>query len=423
MTAYAVNPYKGSEDATGWNSAYHVAKYNRVLLFTRKNNQAEIDRFRAENPRDKVLDNMSFFYFDLPNWVMRIKKISGRRGYVIYYWFWQYYIVNEIKKLQLDFDVAHSLNFHSDSQPHFMWKLGKPTVWGPIGHHPKIEKEFLRPYPIIELIRDRLYYLIKWSFRKLDPNYRKAVERTDHIIGINSSVQDVISVEQDKFSIIPAVASELPNYVSRDIKRGFTVLSCGRFVPMKGFDLTIESFAKFIKSIPKDKRANIQLKLVGKGKQKGLLERLVVEQGISEYVSIVDWVERSEMMNLFNDSSVFLFPSHEGAGMVIPEALSYGIPVVCLNNVGPGELIDDYSGVRVASLYREESIVEMANALMQFYCNPDMLMYKGTKAKQHFNNHLTWTVKAKKFNEIYDSITHQSDQGKSQMINYPLLRA
>ena len=39
ITAYAVNPYKGSEDGTGWNMIQEIAKYNNVIAITRKNNR------------------------------------------------------------------------------------------------------------------------------------------------------------------------------------------------------------------------------------------------------------------------------------------------------------------------------------------------------------------------------------------------
>ena len=45
ITAYAVNPYKGSEDGTGWNISRELAKNNVVHVITRKNNQKEIDRY------------------------------------------------------------------------------------------------------------------------------------------------------------------------------------------------------------------------------------------------------------------------------------------------------------------------------------------------------------------------------------------
>ena len=41
------------------------------------------------------------------------------------------------RRLDEDVDVVHNLNFHNDWTPSFLWLLGRPLVWGPIGHHPR----------------------------------------------------------------------------------------------------------------------------------------------------------------------------------------------------------------------------------------------------------------------------------------------
>jgi len=43
ITAYAVNPYKGSEDAMGWNMLLQAARYQQVIAVTRKNNRPAIE--------------------------------------------------------------------------------------------------------------------------------------------------------------------------------------------------------------------------------------------------------------------------------------------------------------------------------------------------------------------------------------------
>ena len=39
LTAYDINPYKGSEAATGWNFTIQVTRKNKVVAITRKNNK------------------------------------------------------------------------------------------------------------------------------------------------------------------------------------------------------------------------------------------------------------------------------------------------------------------------------------------------------------------------------------------------
>ena len=85
ITAYAINPYKGSEDGTGWNITKEIAKKFKVILITRKNNVPHLDKFFAEN-EDDTLDNIQYFGFDLSESVMKLKKKTGPKNHVIYYY-------------------------------------------------------------------------------------------------------------------------------------------------------------------------------------------------------------------------------------------------------------------------------------------------------------------------------------------------
>ena len=134
-TTYAVNPYKGSEDGMGWNYVLQIAKNNKVIAITRENNQKAIEKYMDEHP-NVLYKNIAFLYFDLPYWMRWWKK--GGRGAMLYYWMWQKGVIGFVTKQNLTFDIAHNLNFHNDWTPSYLWKLGKPFVWGPVGHHPLI---------------------------------------------------------------------------------------------------------------------------------------------------------------------------------------------------------------------------------------------------------------------------------------------
>ena len=81
-SAYAINPYKGSEDGMGWNFVYQIARYNKVIAITRENNRTAIEFYMAEHP-DEIYANIQFVYFDLPYWMRFWKK--GSRGAMVYY--------------------------------------------------------------------------------------------------------------------------------------------------------------------------------------------------------------------------------------------------------------------------------------------------------------------------------------------------
>jgi hypothetical protein len=50
LSAYAVNPYHGSEDGMGWNFIMQIARFNKVIAVTRENTRTDIERYMKEHP-------------------------------------------------------------------------------------------------------------------------------------------------------------------------------------------------------------------------------------------------------------------------------------------------------------------------------------------------------------------------------------
>lgn len=400
-TCYAVNPYKGSEDGMGWNFVNQIARFNKVIAITRENNQPAIEKFMAENPNE-LYKNITFLYFDLPYWMRFWKK--GGRGAMLYYYMWQRGIVSFIKKQNLNFDIAHNVNFHNDWTPSFLYKLEKPMVWGPIGHHPIIPNQYLKPYSIKYLIIDRATWLVKKMFWNLSFSLKKTVKNADHILCMNTGVPSVLEFKNQSFSIQPSVATE--DFFDGEItkKEGFKVISVGRFVPLKGFDLTLNSFIKFLYSLSVSERENCRLTLVGTGPEKEFYQKIIAENKVEKYVEIIEWIDRKELMKLYEKASVFLFPSHEGAGMVVAEAMSFGLPVVCLNNEGPGEFVTTNCGFAVPQLDYNNTVSELKDSLQKLYFDKELLYKMSLGARKQFEERFTWNSRGEHLKNIYKKL-------------------
>lgn len=401
-TCYAINPYKGSEDAMGWNFVYQIARFRKVFVVTRENNKTHIEKYMKENP-DPLYQNMNFLYFDLPYWMRFWKK--GSRGALLYYYLWQRGIVSFVKKQKVDFDIAHNVNFHNDWTPSFLWKLKKPLVWGPVGHHPLIPKQYLKDYSQKYFLKDRLTWMVKNFFWKLSPSLKKTVQHSNHIWCMNSGVPDKLKLKKAQYSLYPSVASE--DFYQKDevtVKSDFAIISVGRFVPLKGFDLTIRSFIQFISALSAEEKAKCKLILVGTGEQKQFYKDLIQQNNAENYIEIIEWIDRRELMKMYEQASVFLFPSHEGAGMVVPEALSFGLPVVCLQNEGPGEFITEKCGFTVPQQEYDQTVTELSDALMKLFSDKDLQHKMSIEARKHYLDRFSWEKRGDHLNTIYNQI-------------------
>lgn len=405
MTAYAVNPFKGSEDGTGWNIIKNLADQNNIIAITRKNNQSDIDRYMSHDSIDN-LQSLRFEYFDLPKWLTFWKK--GSRGALLYHYLWHIGVVFFILKNKFKYDIAHHLNFHSDWSPTFLWLLGKPFVWGPLGHHHKIPKEYILEYGKKAWLKDRIMWSAKKFFWTFDPFLKISKWTASKIIGVNSSVFEMLGVSEKKRCLIPAVATEKPNIKPIENDK-FQIISIGRFVPLKGFDLTIRSYAKCYHRQEKDVQKKMQLTLVGKGPEKNKLKNIAKECNLpNTSIRFIEWIDRKELSNFFAASKVFFFPSHEGAGMVVPEALSYQLPVICFDNYGPGENVDESCAIKIPYSTYTKSVNDFSDALEHLLHNEETRKNMSFNAYQYFLKRFTWQQKAMQIQKIYNEINAPS---------------
>jgi glycosyltransferase involved in cell wall biosynthesis len=395
-TAYDIDPYRGSEAATGWNFVYQISRFNKVIAITRKNNQQNIEKYIQEHNIDS--SNMSFYYYDLPYWMRFWKK--GARGSSLYFYLWQMFMPLFVKMKKIDFDIAHNVNFHADAFPTFLWLLGKPTVWGPINHNEKIPNNYLISKK--EILQEQIKWVMKNILWKLDAFMYLAKLKSTLILGGNSSVGLRLNIPKEKFISFTQVGSEKVTITSH-VKTRFDILVIGRFLTIKSFDLAIKSFADFLDKL--ENKDNVHLTIVGKGPKEKELKTLVSELKIEENVEFIDWIAKKDLETIYQNSSLFFFPSHEGAGMVTVEALSYGLPVLCFNNYGAGEIVDETCGVIIEYSTYSQSVKDFSSALEKLYFDKQFYDALSVGAIEKFNNEYEWDKKGSKLKTIYESIS------------------
>lgn len=85
---------------------------------------------------------------------------------------------------------------------------------------------------------------------------------------------------------------------------------------------------------------NIQFVMVGDGKYKNAIKDKIRELGVD--VIFIPKLDQKDLGQLYNMTSIFLMPSTiEIYGIVYMECMSFGIPIVSLENAGAKSIIDD----------------------------------------------------------------------------------
>lgn len=399
MTAYDINPYKGSESSTGWNFVIQAARFNKVVAVTRKNNRKNIERYIKEF--DINNSNLAFYYYDFPYYLRFWKK--GARGSSLYFYLWQMFMPLFVQNNKIKFDIAHNVNFHADAFPTFLWVLGKPLVWGPINHNEKIPEQYILEKK--EYLKDRMKWFIKNISWKVDPFILLAKYYSDIIIGGNSSIQKRLNIQDNKFVQMTQVAYFLNKSRYKEKESNyFTILVVGRFLAIKSFNLAIYSFELFYKNLSEDDKKNVKLRIIGEGSLNKVLNKIAKDSICTNSIEFLGWVDKENIDSYYKEAMIFLFPSHEGAGMVVVEALSHALPVICFDNYGAGEFVNSSCAIKVPYTNFQQSVVDYSNAILKLYYDKNLCLSMSNSSQLLFKKKYTWDIKGSRLKIIYDKL-------------------
>ena len=142
-----------------------------------------------------------------------------------------------------------------------------------------------------------------------------------------------------------------------NIKEKIIVLAVGQFIYRKGFDLLIKASKKFDK--------NIGVYIIGDNptqEYKNLCEKLKCTN-----INFVGFQDSESLKKYYASADIFVLPTREDIwGLVINEAMSFGLPIITTNNCLAGlELIENNEGGYIIDTDNVEQIYESVNKLAQ----------------------------------------------------------
>jgi glycosyltransferase involved in cell wall biosynthesis len=369
LSSYACGPGRGSEPGVGWNWALTLAGHgHEVWVLSREEERAGIEAVLQGLP-DAL--RLHFAFYDPPRWACWWKK--GEKGVHLYYQLWQFGIVKVAGELhaRVHFDLVHHITFGVFRQPSYLWVLGVPFVFGPLGGGERAPYALRRSFGwagwFWDLLRDGANLIAG-----LDPTLRKTFSSALLIVVKTPQTLDFVPRSARHKTLIALetgidVSDELP-LVSPE--EAFRVLFVGRFIDLKGIHLALRAFAEFARA-----HSQASLTLVGKGPRHAALVALATELGIANQVRFIDWMPQEQLAALYRSHQVFLFPSlHDSSGNVVLEALSHALPVVCLKLGGPAMFVDEQCGrvIEVTSLNESAVVERLSIALREIAASSDL---------------------------------------------------
>jgi glycosyltransferase involved in cell wall biosynthesis len=401
MSAYSCSPGEGSEPGIGWNQVQQVARSHEVWVVTRSNNRDGINEALALDP----LPNVHWIYVDLPRWASFWKK--GVRGMRTYYHCWQFGAYLKARELhrQVHFDVAHHVTFVNYWMPIFLPLLPVPFVWGPVGGGESAPRDLRRALSF----RGRVYETVRDCARKLgemNPIVRLTARRSALALATTGETEQRLrALGCRNTSVLPAVglpAEELEKLAAIPTPSGetFRVVSLGRLLYWKGFDLGLRAFARFHRSYP-----DSEYLIVGDGPERERLQRLAQALGIGDKVIFCGAVSREQVLARWAEGNVLLFPTlHDSGGWVSLEAMAAGRPVICLDLGGPALQVTPDTGIKIKPTSPEQVVEELAGALRVLVNDRTRCAKMGQAGRERVHEYFNWDKKGTVMNAAYKSL-------------------
>jgi glycosyltransferase involved in cell wall biosynthesis len=406
LSAYACHPTAGSDDAVAWGWATQLARNGvETWVLTRELNRPAIE---AHIEKSGEIPGLRFAYHENHALMPILRRLRARFRY-FYYYAWQYgaYRVAAGLHKTVGFDAVHHVTWVQGRSPSFMGRLGIPFILGPLAGGEAA------PWPlrgvlglrqwVVDLIRD-----IWTQIAKLDPWVRQTYRQATHIyVATPDSLALVPKSERARARVQLAIAFEPTAQQQRrsDAPRnGLRLLYVGRFLGLKGMGLGLAAFATLARAHPESR-----LTMVGSGPEEARWRRQAERLGIADKVEWVAWLPREEVETLYAQYDALLFPSlHDSGGLVILEAMSAGLPVVCLNIGGPGQIVDGTCGIKIGVQGKSKKDIEreLGAALLQL-ANDDTSRIRMSAGAIAESKNYTW---GKLFIAIYGEYIHPARQ-------------
>ncbi len=388
----------GGETSLGWNVALQLARFYQLSVITDLGNKPAIEKALLQNP----LPNVHFYYIGLPAFLGFTK-----RWIQIYTYLWQIKSYFFVKKLHTKnpFDVFQHVTYANDWMASFIGALLPiPYIRGPGGGAHRVPKSFLVNYSFKERLAQWVRSAGQWVFRH-DPFFIMGQNRARVILVCNREAFDALPKKwQKKASFFPVNGiskEDLALFNSQQEKRigPFLLLSAGKFIKIKGFDLAIRAFKVFI-----DKVADAKLVIIGDGPELQHLKNLIGRLHLEKNVFLEAWLPRPSLLRKMIDSDVFIFPSlRDGGGNVVVEAMAQGKPIICFDMAGPGFHVNETCGIKIPPENPSQAIGDMAAAMEKLYYNEVLRSALGSGARKRAEGFYAWDILREKLKNIYES--------------------
>jgi len=345
LSAYAISPFEGGECYVGWNRMLQAARCHDVwVLYGKRKSATDLAIYFDTHP---PIPGVTFVHEPMTPGEERLANLGGAIPYNLAYRSWQRRMLSVARDLhrQVDFDLVHQAVFCGFREPGYLWKLGLPFVWGPVGGTDSCPPTLRWSLGWRAAVAETVRAWITAAQLRFSRRLREVAHRAAVCLAANSQVQQKLQrtygrdvqvlLETGLRAIASARIGPRPHSELR-------LLWSGHFNPTKALHLLLAALAR----LPAG--TNYRLRVLGDGVCRARWESLARKLGVAEHIEWRGWQEHSVALTQLEWADVMVFTSlRDTSGNVALEALGSGLPVVCLDHQGMHDIVTAECGVKI----------------------------------------------------------------------------
>lgn len=268
-----------------------------------------------------------------------------------------------------------------------------------------------RPAPVVTTFYGVELRWVKTTLKPFKRFLRWAARRSARVTAISSytaaELKELVDVPVDVIPYGAALPSPAARAAARSLDAPSTVLFVGRLVERKGVAHLIEALARLRQP------SSTRLVVVGDGPERPRLEALARSRGLGDRVLFRGKVSDAELQRVYRDADVLVLPSvvdargdTEGLGVVLLEAMNYGVPVIASRIGGIVDIVaDGESGVLVPP----GDAGALAAALERVLGDAGLARALGERGRERLVAQFGWDAIVRRWDAIYRAVAPSSE--------------
>ncbi|MBN2320693.1 MAG: glycosyltransferase family 4 protein [Acidobacteria bacterium] len=371
VEAYECSPARGHVPGSAWRIVKGLSEYYDIHVLTEARYEEEIREYLRKNGASNGRLNFHF----IPRPQSRIAKghhspLPLRAMLRYRRWLERSFETASTLCTRNAFDLAHHLRADTFREPGYLWKLELPFIWGPMGGTGRFPWSMM---PVLG-IRNQAAHSIK--------NILNAVQfrASRRVIRAIRSARIIAQTREDRRNLLrihgvnacvvheQAADPSLGRLRRLDDGKPLQIVWAGRCLELKGIPILLRA----LQSGNLRKRA--LLHFAGDGPELLKWQQLAGRLGVADAIVWHGWLSQDQTLALLHKCHMAVFPSLlEATSTFVMQSLSTGLPVVCLDHCGFGDIIDDTCGIKIPVSNPGSVVAGFSRALETVTRNPQLV--------------------------------------------------